>query len=76
MRELHHVPVFQDDRAGRFPHRPDGTIAPPFGRELLPQPGNVSRAHREAQLIVIAAGESELPRALIANRFHQGFRDR
>ena len=31
MRELHHVPVPQNERPGRVPHLSDGTIAPSLG---------------------------------------------
>ena len=60
MRELHHVPVVRNHGSRSGAHGPDGTIAPTLRRQFFTQLRDIRRAHREAQFIIVAAGEREL----------------
>ena len=64
MRELHHSTLALHDRAWCGTQRADARVAPTLRRQLCGEARHAIGVHREAQLVVVAAGERELTRAL------------
>src|SRR5579862_5185398 len=68
MRELHHVPVIHHRSARCLANDANGTIAPAFRGEFLAELADVRWTNGKTQLVVVAAGERQLARLVLAYR--------